>query len=544
MYLVKKRTWKIGACTAVLSACLLGTASQSFAQLSNPLLGQVPDTICAQAEGAPSSALTDGDLATLWSTSSQVAPCHFIYRFEEPIAVSAVTLHNRLGKGAGVPSRRATIWASHQSFDRAFYRLAHDELNDEGATQFTFDEPVLMRTLKVTIENDNRFSGERLTASLAEIEVESVDPSTASRWPAPRPEPFQIADPLTQGAASACDELAAYPFNPDSYGFGRGDHDIDVTAALDACRAAVADAPNSMRLAAQLARVEGLAEDAVQSVARLASPLLADYPPAMLELAFALRAGRGVAENQERATTLIDAAAQAGYLPALHEVAKAEDEAFRDALVEGETAGEPVVSPALQRLLDAQYPLAYGLYNRHILRTDTSALLAFMPRLEEQAEYRSGGSFSQHLYNNEHGIPRDRLRALRWVQENADRWQDASSLGSVVVAAWEVLNDGPRAIRAGRLGAYSGDPWPVERLAVHRDGAARQRLYVFAYNAALRDAQAGNSSAMFGVATALINGRGVEEDSAEGARWMRLAAAAGEPRSITYLQNNSWAREQ
>lgn len=518
------------------------------AQSLPTLAGHAPDeTICRDLEGFPASAVTDGDLETLWQTEGQVAPCHFVFRFDDAVAVASVTLHNRYGKGAGTPARRATLWASHQGFGHSYFRIAHEQLNDEGATVFTFDEPILMRTLKVAVENSSPFSGNRLTASLAEIEFDTVAQENASRWPMPRPEPLPGGDAITPQTATRCDDLAADIFNPDSYGYGLAARDIDVSEALGACRAAVAEAPESRRLAFQLARVDGLAEEAVQSVARLASPLLADYPPAMLALADAFENGRGVAVNQERADALRLAAAEAGYAPAMMAVARAAEDAYNDAIVSGEASVDvegQVLHPMLEQLLEIGYVPAYDLQNAYILRTDTSALLGFMPRLEELAEFDLSGALAQHLYNQQHGIPSDRDRALRWIRAHVARDDDPDSLGNLAVGSSFHEGDSRTATRVARRGSYSGDTWPVEQYANRLGGADAQRLYVFAYNDALRGAEAGNPENMFHVAEALIEGRGVEENREEGARWMRLAAASGEPRSISYLQNNPWAREQ
>ncbi|CAN0574525.1 unnamed protein product, partial [Ectocarpus sp. 12 AP-2014] len=177
--------------------------------------------------------------------------------------------------------------------------------------------------------------------------------------------------PITPQTVTRCDDLAASIFNPDSYGYGRADRDVDVSQALQACRAAVADAPQSARLAYQLARVEALAEEAVQSVARLASPLLADYPPAMLALADAFEDARGVAGNTERASDLRQAAAEAGYAPAMLAVARETQNAYSAALVRSEVSVDvegQVLDPMLAQLIEIGHVPAYNLYNDYILR--------------------------------------------------------------------------------------------------------------------------------------------------------------------------------
>lgn len=533
------------------SALMMGVMAASNSALAQELVslqGMAPqETVCGDVDGFPASALTDGDLTTLWRTDREIAPCHFVFRFENPVAVASVTLHNGQGQNQdqGTPSRRATVWASHQDFGRGYFRIAHQELNEEGATVLTLEEPILMRSLKIAVENPNPFSSNWLHASLAEIEIETVATDTAGRWPMPPLEPLANGDPITRTPATRCDELAAIPYNPDSYGFGREDDDIDVNEALTACRSVVAQTPQSMRLATQLARVEALAEQSVQSVARLGSELLRGYAPAQFLLAKALRDGDGIAENPDRSTELFTQAAEAEFLPARMQLARDADLAYREALVSGQSeplgADEPV-EPHLALLMEAGYVPAHLLYSSHILRTDTSALLGFMPRLEESAEYGQPGTFAQHLYNSQHGIPVAHRRSMRWIREIAAQLGSPSNMANLSVGLRYVTYQYQAATSWARRGAYSGRAWPVRVLAEERGGAGGQRLYAFSFQRGLERAEAGGRSDMFHVAEALISGNGVEQDRAEGARWMRLSAASGEARAIAYLQNNSWAR--
>lgn len=530
----------------VLASFLLLGPNNALAQELATLQGMTPqETVCRDVDGFPASALTDGDLNTLWRTDREIAPCHFIFRFDEPVAVSAVTLFNGVDEDGATPAARATIWASHQSFGRGYFRVAHQELNDEGATVLTLEEPILMRSLKIAIENPEPFSSNWLHASLAEIEMETVAADTAIRWPMPPLEPLENGDPVGQTPATLCDELAAIPYNPDSYGFGVEDYDLNVNEALSACRSDAAQDPQSMRLAFQLARVEALAEQSVQSVARLGSPLLEDYPPAMYLLAQALSPGTGIAQDVSRARAFHQDAAEAGFLPSMMSLARLDNDAYVDGLVSGEQqplGAEEPLNRHLARLMEAGYLPAYGLYNDYILRTDSAGLLAYMPRLEELAEYNGGGALEQHLYNDQHRIPRARRRAHRWLYESALRSGGPASLGNLTISYRYVFTDFPATIRTARAGAYSGNYWPVQNLADHWRQEEVQRLYAFAYRQALEGANTGDLGAMHEVAESLIVGRGVEEDREEGARWMRLAAASGSANSIHYLQQNSWAQ--
>lgn len=511
------------------------------------LTGMVPtETVCKDVAGFPATALTDGNLETLWQTSREIAPCHFVFRFDEPIAVASVLLHNHANEGGQTPAVRATIWASHQGFGRGYFRVAHDALNNTGPTRIVFDEPVLMRTLKIALENSAPFSSNWFYASLAEIEIEAVPTDNVTRWPMPRLAPLKEGDPIISGSETHCDNVAAFPYNPDSYGYGREDIDLDVNEALAACRSAVANNPESKRLAFQLARVEANAELSVQSVARLGSELLRTYPPAQYLLAEALRNGTGIAQDEERHLTLHQSAAEAGFLPSRLRLAMEAENAFTQALVLGEQeplgAKEPLETH-LAMLMDAEYLPAYALYNDYVLRTGVSTLLAFMPRLEELAEYNVQGSLFQHLYNHQHGIPPARRRSIRWITERSKRYHTPESLGDLAVSWGYVYSNNAAAIKFARRGSYSGNSWPVQQLAEKLGGQAATRLYAFAFRASLSGAQDGDRELMFHAAEALIMGKGVEKNREEGARWMRLAAAAGESRSITYLKQNPWAQD-
>lgn len=531
---------------ALIANVFLVPAAGSAQELPS-LTGMKPaETICKDAEGFPATSLTDGNLETYWQTGREIAPCHFVFRFDQPVAVASVILHNDLTEGARPPAVRASIWASHQEFGRGYFRVAHDALNNSGPTRITFDEPILMQTLKVALENSAPFSSNWFNASLAEIEIEAVPTGSAMRWPMPRPEPLVGGDPILQGSATQCDKVAAFPYNPDSYGYGREDIDLDVDEALAACQSAVADEPESKRLAFQLARVEAQAEQSVQSVARLGSELLRTYPPAQYLLAEALRNGRGIAQDHERHLALHQSAAEAGFLPSRLRLATEAENAFTQALVLGEQeplgAKEPLETH-LAMLMDAEYLPAYALYNDYVLRTGVSTLLAFMPRLEELAEYNVQGSLFQHLYNHQHGIPPARRRSIRWITERSKRYHTPESLGDLAVSWGYVYSNNAAAIKFARRGSYSGNSWPVQQLAEKLGGQAATRLYAFAFKASLSGAQDGDRELMFHAAKALIMGKGVEENREEGARWMRLAAAAGESRSITYLRQNPWAQD-
>jgi len=180
---------------ALLASVFLVPAA-GLAQELPSLTGMKPtEAICKDAEGFPATALTDGNLETYWQTGREIAPCHFVFRFDEPVAVASVILHNDPTEGARPPAVRVTIWASHQEFGRGYFRVAHDALNNSGPTRITFDEPILMQTLKIALENSAPFSSNWFNASLAEIEIDAVPKGSAMRWPMPRPAPLAGGGP-------------------------------------------------------------------------------------------------------------------------------------------------------------------------------------------------------------------------------------------------------------------------------------------------------------------------------------------------------------
>lgn len=119
----------------------------------------------------------------------------------------------------------------------------------------------------------------------------------------------------------------------------------------------------------------------------------------------------------------------------------------------------------------------------------------------------------------------------------------AQSQGNLPIAWRFVYTNHKTSVKFARRGPYSGESWPVQQLAERLGGKATQRLFTFDFQRTLSGAEGGDRSSMFDLGKAYIEGRGVEKNREEGARWMRLSAAAGDSRAMTYLKQNSWAQD-
>ncbi|MGD1886559.1 MAG: hypothetical protein ACFB01_05445 [Cohaesibacteraceae bacterium] len=540
---------------AGLLVLAIGAQSPALAQDSGGVSladAALQEVGCTARDNVGADVLVDGDPASAWIAEQQHGPCFFTYLFSEPVAVESLTLTPPWGKNLGAVAPAFSVWGSHQEEGLGFYLMARQALVQEAPARVTFDEPILMRRLHIALETSEPFSAARLHGGLGEITVQFGDASTADRWPRPFPahwpqrwpgESADQADPILRGQETECDVLAAGPSNPDSYGFGLLTSDIDLSAALPACVQALADQPNSRRIAYQMARLEVLSERYADAVARLGGNLLRRYPPAMEMLADLVDEGRGITQDADRATALRERSAEADFGPALTDLARVHEAAVEAALLEDEVlegAGE--VHPALQRALDIGHLPAWSLYEDFVLRTDSSQLLSLMPQLEEVTMYGSFDELSQPLWNDHHGIPRDQERAAYWTARYIA--EDPGFVVNQAIMLNNLRGDLERSARLARRASYGGDPFSIEIFAHY--GAAQNRVRVMAmrFAIALELAEGGDQDAMFVAAEALINGTGVEQNREEGGRWMRLAAAAGEPRALHYVSRNAWVRDQ
>lgn len=142
------------------------------------------------------------------------------------------------------------------------------------------------------------------------------------------PAPTQTAalvlpTPAARSAAEGCDKLAASAEDTDrpSGVPGVALNHIQPRLAVDACRAALAQAPDHRRLQFQMARALSVAGQLGEARDWLTKSAAAGSVAAMSDLAVMLEKGEGGPADLPRAVALFDQAAAAGNVPAMRNVA-------------------------------------------------------------------------------------------------------------------------------------------------------------------------------------------------------------------------------
>jgi len=85
---------------------------------------------------------------------------------------------------------------------------------------------------------------------------------------------------IAAASVTPCDRLAAHPSDPDAIVAGVPRDEIDVDAAIEACRAAVEEDPESGRLNYQLARVLTYDGRLQEAAPYMQAAVEANYPQA------------------------------------------------------------------------------------------------------------------------------------------------------------------------------------------------------------------------------------------------------------------------
>ncbi|WP_407047946.1 tetratricopeptide repeat protein [Methyloraptor flagellatus] len=337
--------------------------------------------------------------------------------------------------------------------------------------------------------------------------VKALDDIPALRGLAAAPPAgFTIASTAIGGrtdvAATDCDRLALPPSHPDRpQGVAGVALDaIDVAAALPACEAALAAAPDVRRFATALATVKLKQGDAKAAATLLASASAADDPTATARLAALKRDGLDGPADPKAAAMLAARAADAG-----------------DPL--GMTVLAGLVEQGLGVPVDRAR--AADLYGRAAARGDLDALTA-LARLTEigaagpadpakardlyARAARGGSPFAMHalgrMLDKGLGGSADATEALDWYRRAADTGRPES-----MVAAGLMLAEG-----RGR---------PAD---AHAAGA------LFEKAAAL-----GEPAAMYELGLQALDGRGRPKSEAIAVQWFERAAALGLPEAMGRL---------
>lgn len=305
------------------------------------------------------------------------------------------------------------------------------------------------------------------------------------------------------GAVADCDRLAADRFDPNRAAPGVMFDAIDAEAAVPACRAAVAQAPDEPRLHYQLGRALDKAEDYHAALA--AYEAAGDYAPALTGVGYLYDEGLGVRQDFAKAVDSYRRAYDGGYALAA---------SFLGYLYE---------------------------YGRGVPQDYAQAL-----RLYHEAAAKTGDPVTQntlgYLYETGTGVPADFDEAVSWYRKAADQGlaYGQTNLGYMYETGQGVPQDDVEAVRLYRLAAAQGESLGQNNLAamyaagrggLPQDHAEALRLYRLA-------AEQGEPLAMHNLGNVYQYGHGVPVDEAEAERWYRDALAAedvGAPNALAWM---------
>lgn len=355
-----------------------------------------------------------------------------------------------------------------------------------------------------------------------------------------------------------CDRLAADPDDIEKVATGVVLHEMQASAALRACQAAIAEHPDAMRFQFQHARaLEALGQyDKAQNLYRSLEEH--DYAQAMFRLGVNYEFGFGsAAMDLNEAIHWYGRAAEMGNFKALDMLAKkylygidvpenpaeavrwyrlAVDKGSASAMVElatiyrwGWYGVEQDVAEALRlrrkaaALGDAKamYELA-GMYDYD----------SGVPRDEKEAVrwYRAasenGHSSAMHIlakrYSEGRGIAKNDAEAVRWLRKSSDLGNPYAmlDLGKYFQEGRGVVRDDKAAFRWFKKAAESDvlESYVSIGLAYYK-GVGVEKNETEAANWFLKAAEEKDADAAFYLGTMFFNGRGVERDEQKSAEW-------------------------
>lgn len=513
---------------SALAFCHAGVAK---AQGHNVLSGaKLERTNCDRLDERPQilSSLTDGDRETGWHRMTVNTICDYVFRLPEDETIEAIEIadyyvtRNRIGNK---PIASVTIWASHQDFGDSFFKIATVDFKSSSANRIKLDRPVRVRSLKFAV---GTVTSGLAHLSLAELKAfRATNPDVTFVWPQTPPSPLKVnGDPVSDATTTECDRLAGFPFSPDSYGYSRLDHEIDVQSAKLACEKALSENPKSARLNFNMARVELLSERSERAVGLLTGAVLKNYPPAQYLLAEALTHGWGVEPNEELAGKLYRASASADFAPALYRLAEKAIKLRKQQIAKGEQpVNQEQVIPELQRAVDLGYLPAYASFFDHVRKYNQMPKFEAFDLLEQAAQYgffASRSTYSIHRYND--GSHSEVLRYLERDarQNHANPMTNYSRMGSAYNRPYwrkrAALDGEGDVYHYYAIEFYTGSDAPEE---------LRPYLRKKSFEGALAAAQNGDDGSAEWLSRYYDRGYGVEKDAEQARVWLCRARAMG-----------------
>jgi TPR repeat protein len=146
------------------------------------------------------------------------------------------------------------------------------------------------------------------------------------------------------------------------------------------------------------------------------------------------------------------------------------------------------------------------------------------------------------FYRDGKGVPTSSTEAVRWFRKAADKGESNGQmqLGFAYFHGAGVAKDETEALKWFRLAAQQGNTKP---------GKARDRLVRLAdaRNEARAKAEKGDAQAQFDLGWMYDEGKSVEQDAAEAAKWYREAASRGQKRAqfkLGFMYSTGWGVER
>ena len=303
------------------------------------------------------------------------------------------------------------------------------------------------------------------------------------------------------GVVTQCDRLAAHPADRAAVASGVVFEQIDAPAAISACRAALQDDPNNIRLSYQLGRALEAGKQFQEAVANYRAAAEKKYIRAQVAMGYAYGEGKGVPRDAAESVRWFRLAAD---------------------------NKDPI----------AQYYVGWS-YESGDGMEKNEAEAARWYRLAAEQGFAGGQVALGELYDTGKGVAKDDAEAARWYRLAAEQGDPAgqTALGLLYALGEGVTKDPAEAARLYRMAAEQGHgPGQVNLALMYRDGKGVVKDYAESARLSRLAAEQGESAGQINLGVLYYNGTGVRRDRVEAAYWFALGAAQGSDLGKTNLK--------
>ncbi|GAA0781742.1 hypothetical protein E1180_21325 [Roseibium denhamense] len=306
---------------------------------------------------------------------------------------------------------------------------------------------------------------------------------------------------------TACDDLAAQPFDLQAVAEGRLANELDAPAVITACSEAMETYPEVGRFVFQRGRGSFAAGDLAQAAKDFERAYQMGHVRAGQVLGRMHYLGAGIDRDQERAVSLYEQAAERGDAYALHSLGLAQIKG------EGTVQDEQAGLEKLLQAVEAGHTFAFNAIGGFYLRgqhvdEDISRAVYYFNRSAARDDvygYLNLGT----LYRDGKGVPEDMAAALGWFKKAHEGGHPAAgtAIGLMYFNGQGVEKSEAEATRWFRESAERGDPWGAFNTAFmlgrqSGDAAAQERVKMLALAVAVDPASSAAQKATDGLASA------------------------------------------